>query len=133
MYKTFFFFLSFTMLFSAQVVISSKWETYTNSNGSIDSTIGEVVINTVTNGSNFLTQRFHQTKWNFFGVEEYDFNVLITIYPNSTSDFLNISSENNESLSYEVYDGQGKLVLKNKLVGPTTQISVSNFASGYYS
>ena len=52
-----------------QEVVSTQGDSYTNASGSIDFTIGEVVINTVTDGTNDLTQGFHQTNWNFLGVD----------------------------------------------------------------
>ena len=53
-----------------QEVVSTQGDSYTNASGSIDFTIGEVVINTVTDGTNDLTQGFHQTNWNFLGFHE---------------------------------------------------------------
>ena len=53
---------------SAQEVVSSQGETYSNANGSIDFTVGEVIINTGSSGTNDLTQGFHQTNWDFLGV-----------------------------------------------------------------
>ena len=44
---------------SAQEVVSSQGDSY--SNGSIDFTLGEVIIATGTDGTNDLTQGFHQT------------------------------------------------------------------------
>ena len=49
----------------AQQVISSAGETYSNINGSIAFTIGEVVIFTGTNGTTNLTQGFHQFNCSF--------------------------------------------------------------------
>jgi hypothetical protein len=70
MIKQIFLFATFVAAFaaSAQEVFSSQGEAYSNANGSIDFTIGEVVINTGTDGTNDLTQGFHQTNWNFLGV-----------------------------------------------------------------
>ena len=85
-------FLLFVSTLSAQEVISSQGETYSNANGSMDFTVGEVVINTGTNGTNDLTQGFHQTNWNLVGVEDFAPNYEATIFPNPTQDVLNIKS-----------------------------------------
>ena len=50
---------------SAQEVVSTQGDSYSNSNAGIDFTIGEVIINTGTDGSHDLTQGFHHTNWNF--------------------------------------------------------------------
>jgi hypothetical protein len=47
--------------FSSQEVVSAQGDSYSNTSGSIDFTIGEVVINTGTDGNNDITQGFHQT------------------------------------------------------------------------
>jgi hypothetical protein len=61
-------FAGFTL--SAQEVISTQGDSYINGNGSIDFTIGEVIIDTGTDGSIFLTQGFHQITQGCIG----DFN-----------------------------------------------------------
>ena len=60
-----------TLTVSAQEVVSTQGDSYSNGSGSIDFTIGEVIINTGTDGSNDLTQGFHQTNWNFVGLEDH--------------------------------------------------------------
>jgi len=118
---------------SAQEVVSSQGQTYSNSNGSIDFTVGEVVINTGSNGTNDLTQGFHQTNWNFLGVENHTPNYEATIFPNPTEDVLNIRTSAFENVTYTLYDAQGKLVMQDKLSAEQTPIQVSQFAPGSYS
>jgi len=57
--------LALSTITYGQEVVSTQGDSYTNASGSIDFTIGEVVINTGTGGTNDLTQGFHQTNWNF--------------------------------------------------------------------
>ena len=118
---------------TAQEVVSSQGQTYSNANGSIDFTVGEVIINTGSNGTNDLTQGFHQTNWNFLGVVDFAPDFEVTIFPNPTSDVLNIKSTIYQDISYSLYDAQGKLVLKNVLSETVTQIQVNQLAPGAYS
>ena len=118
---------------SAQEVVSSQGETYSNANGSIDFTVGEVIINTGSNGTNDLTQGFHQTNWNFLGVEDFAPDYQATIFPNPTQDVLNIKTSVYENVTYTLYDAQGKLVMKNILSAEQTPIQVSQLAPGSYS
>ena len=60
-----------TFASTAQEVVSTQGDSYSNTSGSIDFTVGEVVINTGTDGTNDLTQGFHQTNWNFVGLEDF--------------------------------------------------------------
>jgi hypothetical protein len=125
--------LLFTISVYSQEVISSQGETYTNSNGSIDFTLGEVVINTGTDGNNDLTQGFHQTKWNFLGVEDFVLDYEATIFPNPTAEVLIVKSRAFQNVTYSLYDAQGKLVIHAKLSAEQTPIQIGQFAPGGYS
>ena len=118
---------------SAQEVVSTQGDSYSNANGSIDFTVGEAIINTGTDGTNDLTQGFHQTNWNFLGVEDNAPNYEASIFPNPTSDVLNIKTSSFENVTYTLYDAQGKLVLQSILAAEVTPIQVSHLAPGAYS
>jgi hypothetical protein len=129
--------LVFTLLISvcatAQEVVSTQGDSYSNASANIDFTIGEVVINTGTDGTNDLTQGFHQTNWNFVGLEDHAPSYEATIFPNPTSEVLNIRTSTFENVTYTLYDAQGKLVLQNVLSAEQTPIQVSQLAPGNYS
>ena len=118
---------------SAQEVVSTQGDSYSNASANIDFTIGEVVINTGTDGSNDLTQGFHQTNWNFLGVEDFAPSYEATIFPNPTEDVLNIRTSEFENVTYTLYDAQGKLVMQDILSAEQTPIQVSQLAPGSYS
>ncbi|MDB4344254.1 T9SS type A sorting domain-containing protein [bacterium] len=122
-----------TITGSAQEVVSTQGDSYSNASANIDFTIGEVVINTGTDGTNDLTQGFHQTNWNFLGVEDFAPDYEAIIYPNPTEDVLNIRTSTFENVSYTLYDAQGKLVMQNILLAEQTPIQVSQLAPGSYS
>ena len=118
---------------SAQEVVSTQGESYSNASAKIDFTIGEVVINTGTDGTNDLTQGFHQTNWTFLGVEDFAPNYEAIIFPNPTQEVLNIRTSMFENVTYTLYDAQGKLVMQNILSAEQTPIQVSQLAPGSYS
>jgi hypothetical protein len=122
-----------TISVSAQEVVSTQGDSYSNGSGSIDFTIGEVVINTGTDGTNNLTQGFHQTNWNFLGLEDFAPNYEVIIFPNPTEDVLNIRTSTFENVTYTLYDAKGKLVMQNILFAEQTPIQVSQLAPGAYS
>lgn len=135
MRKTVFALLSLfvTITVSAQEVVSTQGDTYSNASGNIDFTIGEVLIDTGTDGANDLTQGFHQTNWNFLGVEDFATNYEVIIYPNPTEDVLNIKTSTFENVTYTLYDALGKLLLQDNLSSVQTPIQVSQLAPGSYS
>ena len=122
-----------TIYVSAQEVVATQGESYSNASANIDFTIGEVIIATETDGTNDLTQGFHQTNWNFLGVEDFAPNYEAIIYPNPTSDVLNIRTSTFENVTYTLYDAHGKLVMQNILSSEQTPIQVSQLAPGSYS
>ena len=92
-----------------------------------------MIINTGTDGTNDITQGFHQTNWNFVGLEDFAPNYEATIFPNPTEDVLNIRTSTFENVTYTLYDAQGKLILQNILSAEQTPIQVSQLAPGAYS
>ena len=118
---------------SAQEVVATQGESYSNASANIDFTLGEVIIATGTDGTNDITQGFNQTNWNFVGVEDHALNYEATIFPNPTSDLLNIKTSTFENVTYSLYDAQGKLVMQDKLSAEQTPIQVSQLAPGSYS
>ena len=122
-----------TITASAQEVVSTQGDSYSTASANIDFTIGEVVINTGTDGTNDLTQGFHQTNWNFLGVENHAPNYEAIIFPNPTEDVLNIRTSTFENVTYTLYDAQGKLVMQDILSAEQTPIQVSQLAPGSYS
>lgn len=122
-----------TISVTAQEVVSTQGESYSNASGSIDFTIGELIIDTGTDGTNDITQGFHQTNWNFLGVEDHSPSYEATIFPNPTSEVLNIKTSTFENVTYTLYDAQGKLVLQDILSAEQTPIQVGQLAPGSYS
>ena len=118
---------------TAQEVVTTQGDSYSNASANIDFTIGEVIINTGTDGTNDLTQGFHQTNWNFLGVEDFAPDYEASIFPNPTSDVLNIRTSSFENVTYTLYDAQGKLVMQNILSAEQTPIQVSQLDPGSYS
>jgi hypothetical protein len=117
---------------SAQEVLSTQGDSYSNASASIDFPLGEVIIATGTDGTNDITQGFHQTNWNFLGVEDFAPNYEAIIFPNPTEDVLNIRKSTFENVTYTLYDAQGKLVMQGILSAEQTPIQVSQLAPGSY-
>ena len=120
------------LAFKAQEVTSTQGDSYSNTSGKIDFTIGEVITNTGTDGINDLTQGFHQTNWNFVSIEDHVPSYEGIIFPNPTSEILTIKTKTFENVNYSLYDAQGKCVIQDKLSSAQTPIQVSHLAPGAY-
>jgi len=132
-YTLFVFSLLSTLAVTAQEVLSTQGDSYSNASSNIDFTIGEVIVNTGTDGTNDLTQGFHQTNWNFVGMEDHSPSFKATVFPNPTSEELQIRTSSFENVTYSLYDSKGKLILQDKLSAEQTTVQVSQLASGSYS
>ena len=116
----------------AQEVVSSQGDSYNNTNLNIDFTIGEVVTETQSDGTNTLTQGFHQSTLNIVGIENFALDYEANIFPNPTEQILNIETTKFKNVRYGLFDALGKLVLQGELNATQTSLAVENLASGAY-
>lgn len=116
----------------SQEVISSQGDSYSAAGASIDFTIGEVVINTVSAGGNDLTQGFHQTHWYFASIEDLAPEWNVQVFPNPMGSVLTIQTGSPENMNYSLYDAQGRIVRQGNLISPETEVDVQTLAPGAY-
>lgn len=121
-----------TASLSAQEVISSQGDSYSNGSHTLDYTIGEPVIETVSNGSNDLTQGFHQTKLVITKVEDVNIGLNVSIFPNPTSELVNLTMENYQGFTLHLFDVSGKLLQQSNLTDIKTTVSLDVYPKGSY-
>ncbi|MDC0303982.1 T9SS type A sorting domain-containing protein [Flavobacteriales bacterium] len=116
-------------------VIASAGEHFENGTTQLSWTLGEVVIDTYGNGTNTLTQGFHQTQLTVTSVEETLSEVRLNMYPNPTSELLNIDLGNNQTdINLQLFDMSGKLVYQAKIEAFQTNhvVPMNLVATGNY-
>lgn len=119
----------------SQEVISSGG-TYVKANGiALSWTLGEMVTETLSNGTFKLTQGFQQSKLGTTAVD----NILIpglslTVYPNPISAILNIRIDKGDysQLQYSLLTIDGKILLNNKITKDLTPIDMQAYRAGNY-
>ncbi len=117
----------------AQEVISSGGDYNENATISISWTLGEPVIETVSNTSNVLTQGFQQTKLTVSEIFEINSkNISISLFPNPTQDFVNLEVDNYNNLTFQLFSFNGKLIQTNKLSSKNTEIKMTNLSAATY-
>jgi hypothetical protein len=117
----------------AQEVISTQGQTYhSNANGTIDFTVGEAVINTLSGSSGELTQGFQQTKWVATSLQDHPPALEAKVYPNPMAGELMVQVEQFRGVVCEMYDAQGRLIRKRTLSEALTSIQVSDLSLGAY-
>jgi hypothetical protein len=125
--------LSVSALCSAQSVspdvIASAGDFFSNASGSISWTLGEPMGETYSQTNNIVTQGFQQP-WDFGTPVVGGDPVNAEVYPNPTSDLVNLQFGDNTSGQYviEVYNTLGqKLKTSTFTASPSAKTSVSLF------
>lgn len=125
---------------SAQESINATGSNASGSGGSASYSVGQVVYTTHTGTSGSVAQGVQQP---------YEISVVTTIeeakginlsvkaYPNPTTDYLQLKVDASttlsiQSMTYQLYDMQGKLLQSEKLTGSQTDIIMSNLVPGTY-
>jgi len=107
--------------------ISSFAGSVNNSTISINYSVGEVAVKTISNSSVSLTQGFLQPKLVITtGIVEVSDNDDVLVYPNPSVDYVFIKSNN--LVTWEIFDSSGKSIL----IGDTTKIETNQLANGIY-
>ena len=134
------FFLAFLLTFSVNAqtshqVLSATGGDATGSGGTVAFSVGQIVYTTSTGTTGSVAQGVEQAyEISSVGIKETALNISLSVFPNPTSDFLTLKVQdyNNEALSYNLLDEQGKLVLNEQITTQDTQIAMSTLARGIY-
>ena len=120
---------------NAQDVISTTGKYAETGSGSLSWSVGEPVVETVSDGSNTLTQGFHQSKLTVTTI--YDKEIIgieIKVYPNPTSNYLSVevNSEKQKELLLSLFDMSGKLISQEKMTSSKQTVSMKEYAPATY-
>ena len=121
----------------AQEAIPTTGGNASSSGGSVSYSAGQVVYttNTGTNGSVAQgVQQPYEISVVTWLEEANGINLICSVYPNPTTDFLQLKVENydNTNLSYQLFDISGKLLESKKLESTQTNIVMSNLVPATY-
>ncbi|MCB0754699.1 MAG: T9SS type A sorting domain-containing protein [Flavobacteriales bacterium] len=117
-------------------VVASAGTHFSNGTTQLSWTIGEPVIATHDNGTNILTQGFHQTLLTVTGIRETE-AVLegVSVYPNPVDYLLNIKFDaKSDDVSAILFDAAGRMVSSEQINSGTSQhqLDLGGFANGTY-
>lgn len=126
-------------------VIASAGNTATSGNVTLSSTVGETFTNKLSSANNIITQGFQQgniivarlsegESENFANKSLLDQTgeIALKIFPNPTTDFVNITSESAEQINFMVLDASGKLIQQLQHTAQQTQIDFTKLNTGTY-
>jgi hypothetical protein len=108
----------------------------TGSGGSSSYTVGQVAYTTNTGSNGSVAQGVQQPYEisTSVGVDLTEINLEIVAYPNPTNNALtlNIGNYNNQKLTYQLYDMQGKLLDSKQVVNSSTSIGMLDLLVSTY-
>lgn len=118
----------------AQNVVSSGGETQNVPGYEVSWTIGEPVIETISSGTNTLTQGFHQSKLLVTPVSELLLpEITIRVFPNPTSDFVTVQfNKIMENSLLSLFDLSGKKLENRQIASTLTQVDLKRYPNGSY-
>jgi hypothetical protein len=118
-----------------QQVIATSGGNGQNSDISIEWTLGEPVIATLSTGTAVLTQGFHQPDLEVTVIKSLEgLPYTVEAYPNPTDELLLIQLKNVEAsdFQYLLFDMNGKVLEQKKLESAVTAINMLNYPVGVY-
>jgi hypothetical protein len=119
----------------AQQVVASSGNSGSAAGYTVDWTLGEPVIETISGSNHILTQGLHQTKLLATAISEMEFPGLeVKVYPNPTGRFLKIEviQTGNELIFYEISDITGRKSVLKQMHSNTEEIDMGSYVSGIY-
>ena len=130
-------------------VIASGGTSLKKGNMQLEYTLGETCINTLSSSSNKITQGFHQpnivvariaaselpeniSELTSTSDEKIAEDLSLNIFPNPTTDFVNITSESTVEINLTLIDASGKIIQNLKHNSNQTQIDFTSIKAGTY-
>ena len=120
----------------AQETVPATGGDASGNGGSSSYTVGQVVYTTNTGANGSVAQGVQQPYEisTTVGLEITEINLELVAYPNPTNNALTLSigNYNNEKLTYQLYDMQGKLLDSKQVVNSNTTIEMQELRASTY-
>ena len=118
----------------AQDAVTAAGGEASGSGGSSSYSVGQVLY-TTSAGSNGIVAHGVQQAYEIFvttGIEETNINLELSVYPNPTTNYLNLKVEDPDKLIYQLYDLQGRMLANAEVISNSTRINLEDQPSSTY-
>jgi hypothetical protein len=119
----------------AQESVNVSGGNATGSGGTVAYSVGQVVYTTNIGSTGSVAQGVQQAYEIFtVGTKEIELNNVLSVFPNPIADnlILQIDDYNNEKLSYQLFDLQGKFLIDGQINAQQTQINTASLPVATY-
>ena len=126
--------LTSTQGLNAQETVTTTGGEATGTGGTTSYSIGQVVYTTQEGANGSVSQGVQQPYEisTTVGIDETSIKLEMSVFPNPTTDFLILKTEEIDGLTYQLIDMQGKLIETNKVSINSTTIEMDKLASATY-
>ncbi|PCI93223.1 MAG: hypothetical protein COB15_16755 [Flavobacteriales bacterium] len=117
----------------AQESINGSGGEATGTGGTASYSVGQIVYTTAT-GTNGSVAQGVQQPFEIYavGVSEIKMDISLSIYPNPTTNYLTLKTDDNANLSYQLIDLQGKVIENKKVTTITSTIKMDALPKAIY-
>ena len=127
--------LAITQIYTQESVVSSGGNS-SGSNGNVSYSIGQLFYKTVNGATANLSSGVEQPFeiQIVLGQDNFNINLELLVYPNPTTDiiYLKINESTFESIQYQLFDINGRLVENNKVSENSTIIQMGKYPDAIY-
>lgn len=118
----------------AQVSVNAAGGNAAGDGGSVSFSVGQTVFSANAGANGSVTQGVQQPyEISVLSVSENAENINLSVYPNPSTDYLYLtSSDENSDLSYQLFDMSGRLLKSGKVVANQTSIDMQDLVSATY-
>lgn len=129
-------FFLFVFQLSAQEALVASGANVIGSNGNVSYSVGQVIYTTNFSASGSISQGVQQPYeiQTIMGLDNFNVNLQFVVYPNPTSDWLAIKTSNlkYDTLRYELFDLNGRLILSDKIISENTILKLQELSTSMY-
>lgn len=121
---------------NAQESVLSSGGNSSGSSGNVSYSVGQIFYKTVDGATAYLSQGVEQPFeiQTVLGQDNFNVNLELSVYPNPTTDviYLKIKESNFESIQYQLFDINGRLIENNKVFENSTIIQMGKYPEAIY-
>ncbi len=119
------------LTFSQQNTVSSG-NTVQGSNGSVSYSIGQIDYISTTNSNGSTSQGVQQPYEFYQNVGLNEESLIVNIFPNPTTNAVQLTLSNYSNVSFQLTDQNGKVVMEDEISSENTTIEMQGLAASSY-
>ena len=121
---------------NAQEAVLTSGGNASGTNGNVSYSVGQTVYTTNTGATGSVAQGVQQPFeiQTVLGVENFNINLQLAVYPNPTTNWLQLEVKNTDfkNLSYQLFDLNGRMIYNQKVTAETSTISMEQLPATVY-